>query len=88
MISQVTEDFWETFSRLPEAIKAQARKSYRLWKANPTHPSIHFKRIHTSEALYSIRISKGWRVLGLLDNNTMTWFWIGSHGDYEKIIRH
>jgi len=87
VISQVTEDFWKCFSRLPETIKAQARKSYRLWIANPSHPGLHFKRIHASEALYSVKVAKGWRALGLLDKDAMTWFWIGSHGDYEKIIR-
>jgi hypothetical protein len=87
VISQVTEDFWKSFSKLPEPIKAQARKSYRLWKANPSHPGLHFKRIHGHEALYSVRISKGWRVLGLLDNDVMTWFWVGTHADYEKLIK-
>ncbi len=88
MKSQVTEDFWDLFSKLPERIKAQARKSYQLWKVNPAHPGLHFKRIHSQEAMYSVRVGIGWRVLGLLEGDTMTWFWIGSHADYEKTIRH
>ena len=87
MISQVTEDFWHYFSRLPETVKAQARKSYRLWKENPSHPGLHFKRIHAQESLYSVRISKGWRALGLVNDDVMTWFWVGTHGDYEKLIK-
>jgi len=85
--SQVTEDFWDLFSKLPERIKGQARKSYQLWKANPAHPGLHFKRIHSQETMYSVRVGIGWRVLGLLEGDTMTWFWIGSHADYEKTIR-
>ena len=87
MKSQVTEDFWDLFSKLPERIKGQARKSYQLWKANPAHPGLHFKRIHSQETMYSVRVGIGWRVLGLLEGDTMTWFWIGSHADYEKTIR-
>lgn len=50
MNSQLTEEFVACFARLPDAVKAQARKSYRLWRDNPSHPSLHFKRIHGHEA--------------------------------------
>ena len=75
------------FARLPDEVQAQARKAYRLWRANPMHPSLHFKRIHSREAIYSVRVGLGWRALGLLEGNRMTWFWIGSHADYDRFIR-
>ena len=59
MTSQVTEDFVACFARLPETVKAQARKNYRLWKANLAHPSLHFKKVHGQEAVYSVRIGQG-----------------------------
>jgi hypothetical protein len=37
--------------------------------------------------MYSIRVGKGWRALGLLDGDTITWFWIGSHAEYDRLIR-
>lgn len=86
MNSQVTEDFLACFARLPDSVKAQARKSYRLWRDNPAHPSLHFKRIHGHEALYSVRVGIGWRALGLLEGNTITWTWIGSHPEYDVLI--
>lgn len=86
MNSRLTEDFLACFARLPNAVKAQARKSYRLWKENPSHPGLHFKRIHGQEALYSVRVSQGWRALGLLEGDTVTWFWIGSHAEYNQLI--
>lgn len=86
MNSQLADSFVEAFGRLPEAIKNQARKSYQVWRQNPTHRSLHFKKIHAHENLYSVRIGQGWRALGLLDGNTITWFWIGSHANYEKLI--
>jgi hypothetical protein len=84
--SQVSEDFLDCFARLPESVKALARKSYRLWKENPAHLSLRFKRIHGHESLYSGRIAKDWRAFGYLDDETITWFWIGSHSDYERLI--
>jgi hypothetical protein len=84
--SQITEDFLDCFKRLPEAVREQARKAYRLWQTDHSHPSLHFKRIHTSEPIYSVRVSLGWRVLGLWEGDTISWFWIGSHAEYDQII--
>jgi hypothetical protein len=85
--SQLNEDFLACFGRLSEAAKSQSRKSYRLWKQNPAHPSLQFKRVHRVEEIYSCRISKGWRALGLLQGDTITWFWIGPHAEYESILK-
>jgi hypothetical protein len=57
--SQVTDEFVACFGRLPDMVKAQARKAYRLWRDNPSHPGLQFKRIHGHEALYSVRVSRG-----------------------------
>jgi hypothetical protein len=86
MNSQVTDDFLACFARLPDAVKAQARKAYRLWRNNQSHPSLHFKRIHGHEAMYAVRVGLGWRALGLLEGDTITWFWIGSHAAYDQLI--
>jgi hypothetical protein len=85
--SYVTDDFIAAFRVLPDAVKDQARKNYRLWRINPYHPSLHFKRVHPSEPLYSVRIGLGWRVLGLLEDDSIMWFWIGSHAEYDRLIK-
>ena len=87
MNSHVTEDFVARFADLPDAVKVQARKAYRLWRQNPSHPSLHFKRVHSSEPIYSVRISLGWRALGLRECDAMFWFWIGSHADYDRLLQ-
>jgi hypothetical protein len=84
--SLLTEDFLECFAKLPDEVKAHARRAYGLWKANPQHPGLQFKRVSNSEPLYSVRVGRGWRALGLLEERTITWFWIGSHGDYDHLI--
>ena len=87
MISRVNDDFRDCFYHLPKAIQSSARKAYRLWQQNSAHPGLQFKRIHGSEPLYSVRVALGWHALGLLDANTITWFWIGSHADYDRLVR-
>jgi hypothetical protein len=85
--SRITEDFITRFAQLPSAIQAQARQSYQKWRDNPAHPSLHFKRIHSRDGIYSVRIGLGYRALGLKeDNETITWFWIGSHAEYDRLV--
>ncbi len=86
MNSQLTSDFLACFAKLPEAVKEQARRCYQMWRDNPAHPSLHFKRIHGQEGLYSVRVGLGWRALGLVEGNTISWFWIGSHAEYDTLI--
>jgi hypothetical protein len=84
--SLVTEDYIACFRRLPDDVKSLARKNYKLWLANPGHPGLQFKRIGNREPVYSVRVGIGWRALGLLEGDTATWFWIGSHAEYDKLI--
>ena len=86
MNSQLTSSFVACFAELPREVKTLARKNYRLWRQNPGHPSLQFKKIHNRESMYAVRIGIGWRALGLLEGGTMTWFWIGSHADYDKLV--
>lgn len=86
MNSQLTEAFLACFASLPGPIRAQARQAYRSWRENPSHPSLHFKRIHGREPIFSVRIGLGWRALGLWEGDTIYWFWIGSHADYDRLL--
>jgi len=85
--SRLTEDFVACFSRLPDAVKSRARKNYRLWRADHSHPSLHFKRVHGLEQIYSVRVGLGWRALGLVEGDTINWYWIGSHAEYDKYLK-
>lgn len=86
MNSYLTGDFLACFRRLPQNVKEKARKNYRLWKENPNHPSLQFKRVHPTELIYSVRVGIGWRALGLWENDDIYWFWIGSHAEYDKLL--
>lgn len=87
MKSQVTDDFRACFVRLPPAVQEQARKAYRLWVENPSHPGLQFKRVHRIEPIYSVRVGRGWRALGLVEGDIITWYWIGSHADYDGLLK-
>ena len=86
MISVTTKRFRTAYSGLTEQTKEATRKAYALWKKNPNHPSLHFKKIHSKKQIYSVRISLGWRAIGIKEDNTIIWFWIGAHSDYDKLI--
>ena len=81
----VTEKFRETFRELPPRIQRRARAAYRLWKRNPYHPSLQFKRIHEVKPIYSTHVDDR-RALGVHNANEFVWFWIGSHEEYNNLI--
>jgi mRNA-degrading endonuclease RelE of RelBE toxin-antitoxin system len=83
MKSQTLPSFWDNYKLLTEKNRRSARKAYQLWKENPFHPSLHFKCINTEENIWSVRISRIYRAIGILIDDTVTWFWIGNHDDYE-----
>ena len=87
MTSKTTERFWKSYDLLPVEIKKKAKKAFQLFQKEPTYPGLHFKRIHSSKPVYSIRITKNYRALGAFQNEEIIWFWIGSHSDYDKIIK-
>jgi hypothetical protein len=87
MISETTATFRERVRELPAAVRLLSRHAYRLWLSNPRHPSLQFKRIHVREAIYSVRIGIHWRALCVLEGDAATWFWIGSHAEYDALIK-
>jgi len=87
MTSRLTPDFIACFRALPERIQQLARKNYRLWKQNPSHPGLEFKQVSRKMPVYSVRVGIGWRALGIRQGNDMLWFWIGSHAEYDRMLR-
>ena len=87
MKSELDDEFIALFAKLPERIQRLARKNYRVWVEDTQHPSLEFKRVGVKSAVYSVRVGIGWRALGVLEEDTITWFWIGSHADYDGILR-
>jgi hypothetical protein len=81
MKSFATTDFWVAYAQLSPLMREQAQKAYQLWRENPLHPSLHFKKV--GKNLWSARISSGYRALALKQGDDYYWFWIGAHDAYE-----
>jgi hypothetical protein len=86
MNSHTTRRFRELLARLPAHVQQQARDAYRLFRQNPAHPGLRFKQVHADPPIYSARVGIGYRAVGALDGDTVIWFWIGSHADYDKLL--
>ena len=87
MTSHTTARFRKAFAALPEPVQQRAREAYRLFQQNPTDPRLQFKRVHTTREIYSARVGLGHRALAVRDGDTVIWFWIGSHADYDTMLK-
>lgn len=87
MTSRATARFWEAFSDLPAETQRQARQAYRLFRDNPKHPSLRFKKVHPERPIYAVRISRDYRAVGILAGDEIVWFWIGAHADYDRLLK-
>ncbi len=86
MRSHTTARFRSALANLPADVRRQAREAYKLFVQNPFHPGLHFKRIHPTKPIYSVRISRDYRAVGVRDGDEVIWYWIGSHEEYDKLI--
>ena len=87
MKSRATPRFWAAYRGPPPEIKEAARKAYRLFRENARHPSLQFKKVHDRDPIYAARVTLGYRALGLLDDDEVTWFWIGTHAAYDSLLQ-
>ena len=78
--------FWELFHALPSDIRELAVKNYGLWQRDPHHPSLRFRRLKGGQDRFTVRIGDHYRALGRLTGDTITWVWIGSHTDYDRLV--
>lgn len=86
MRSKTTQQFRDLLAALPESAQQQARAAYRLFKQDPTHPGLQFKRSNTKSPIYSARIGLHYRALARREPDAYVWFWIGSHAEYDKLL--
>lgn len=84
MKSYTNRDFRRFFASLPERVRNQARQAYRPFLRNSAHPGLRFKRVHADPPIYSARVGISYRAV--LDGDTVIWFWIGSHAEYNKLL--
>jgi Txe/YoeB family toxin of Txe-Axe toxin-antitoxin module len=71
---------------LPWEIQQKARQAYRLWQKDPRHRSLRMKKVNPTENVWSVRIDREHRAVGVMKDNAIIWFWIGRHDDYERLL--
>lgn len=78
--------FWHHYRQLPKEIQKLADKNYELLKLDPSHRSLHFKKVGKYKQLWSVRVGIGYRALGTEKSEGIVWFWIGTHAEYDRLI--
>jgi len=74
--------FWSSYHALPREVRALAEKNFQLLKADPSHPSLHFKKLGK---VWSARVGAHYRALAVEVDSGYLWVWIGSHAEYDKL---
>lgn len=83
MSHHATPAFWNCYRALPAEVQALADRAFELLSANPKHPSLHLKMVGR---FWSARVGLHHRAVAVEGPQGLVWFWIGGHGEYDKIV--
>jgi hypothetical protein len=75
--------FWRSYRALPKDVRQLADRCFAVLKADPGHPSLHFKKIRQ---FWSVRVGLHYRALGVEADDDLLWFWVGSHAEYDRLV--
>jgi hypothetical protein len=88
MISHTTPAFRELLAALPKQTQKQARDAFAIFQMDSNHPGLRFKQVDAGPPpIYSVRVGIAYRALGTVTGNTVVWFWIGSHANYNLLLK-
>jgi hypothetical protein len=83
VIHYASPAFWDRYQALPDRVRKLADKNFALLKADPKHPSLHFKRVGP---YWSARVGRDFRALAVPVDDGVLWFWIGPHAEYDRLV--
>ena len=81
MTSHALASFWKRYEQLPLNIRKLADKQFVLFKSNPRHPSLGFRK---KGGVYTVEIGRSYRALARERAGHYYWFWIGTHEQYNQ----
>jgi hypothetical protein len=64
-------------------IRNLADKNFQLLKADPSHPSLRFKKVGK---VWSVRVGTHYRAVATPIQGGYLWVWIGTHTEYDKLL--
>ena len=74
--------FWAKYNALPADVRDIADKSFQFLKTDPSHPSLHFKKLG---GVWSVRVGLYYSAIATEIDGGFLWVWIGTHGEYDKL---
>ncbi len=86
MNHKASRNFWKFHEALPKEIQASARRAFALLKQDLHHPSLQFKKL-AGNPYWSARINDNYRALAVRSGDTCVWFWMGTHAEYDSILK-
>jgi hypothetical protein len=84
MKHRATPRFWNCYRALPKDVQELADRSYGALRRDPRHASLHLKKIGQ---FWSARVGLHYRALAVESDDDLLWVWIGTHADYDRMLR-
>jgi hypothetical protein len=79
-------EFMTLYRALPDSVRQQTRQAYALFQQDPHHPGLRFRQVHPTRPIFSARVGLHYRAVGIRQGNDISWFWIGSHAEYDHLL--
>jgi hypothetical protein len=57
-----------------------------LFRNDPSHNSLRFKKLAGYDDLWSVRVSLDLRAVARRADQTIDWIWIGHHGVFDNLF--
>jgi hypothetical protein len=76
----------DLYKKLPSAIQERARNAFASFRDDPGHSSLRFKKLQGFDRYWSVRIDGDYRAVGERHGEVIDWFWIGDHGEFDRIF--
>ncbi|MDT0632792.1 hypothetical protein RQM47_12585 [Rubrivirga sp. S365] len=86
MTFDFTKGYLKRLQKLPGHVQTRTLKALDRLDQDERYPSLHFKRVSEEEGAWSVRVSQDYRMVGYRQDDHVTWFWIGKHDDYDKLL--
>jgi hypothetical protein len=72
------------FARLPGSVQDRARKAFRLFQAEPAHPSLSFERLAFRPDIWSVRVTRDIRAVCKIIGDVAYGIGIGTHAEFDR----
>jgi hypothetical protein len=87
--SNRTRQFHKQFAALPVEVQRDALAAYEQFSKDPWYPGLHLESVQgkRGQTYYSVRVGLHYRALAERLPDTWLWFWIGTHAEYDKLLK-